>query len=116
LERIRENAFQDVAANYSVDAAAERLWEELIAPAHANGEPIAREERRRCLRRGILERGRQRAQILCGGQDSLKRLCAWMIAQNRRWVQWAKRLVKSALPGYAQQKKKTRTKTKEGAL
>ena len=115
LDRVRESALQDVKANYSVDAAAERLWEELIVPAHANGEPVAREERRRCLSRGILERSRRRAQILCGGQDPLKLLFAWTIAQNRRCIQWAKRLVKRALYGYAQQKKKTRRKAKEGA-
>jgi len=101
LDGIRESAFQDVAANYSVDAAAERLWKELIVPAHANGKPIRRERRKRHLRRGMPERGRRRAQILCGDQSMRGRLVSWKIVSFRTAMQRARSLAKSFLRRYA---------------
>ena len=97
LDAIRENAFQDVSINNSVDAVAERLWKELIVPACAEGRPVERAKRKRHLRRGRPERARRRAQILCGNPSVRKRLASWGIVFFRTGMQLARHLMKRVL-------------------
>lgn len=71
VHRIQENAMRDVAARYSVDVVAERLWEELILPVYAGSQPLDREKRVHRIRISAWERNRLLARILCPDMGTL---------------------------------------------